>query len=198
MSGEILAIIPCLSDEISGGPVMRALWMALLCAVFVNLFPLPVDAGCSDCEIELFRPTLEPPLECVQIYFHLLENCGCSIWIDLENECSDELKVYTDISYFSENCWRGSDKCDLLMNGQSTYINIGLLNYPSEELIYLKRADVIHVLSFETDANSVNNNNYGIGCGGMTAPHENSSNFEGFLILTVIFIVASVRRKISG
>ena len=65
MGGEILAIVHCLDNKIPGDPVMRVYWMALLCAVFVSLFPLPVDAGCSDCEIELFRPTLEPFLECV-------------------------------------------------------------------------------------------------------------------------------------
>ena len=49
--------------------MMRAPWMALLCAVFVSLCPLPVDAGCSDCEIELFRPTLNRPWSAFKFIF---------------------------------------------------------------------------------------------------------------------------------
>ena len=185
--------------------MMRAPWMALLCAVFVSLCPLPVDAGCPECEIKFKPSVVEPILECAQIDFRLREHCGCEIEVTVSNKCSKDLIVHT---YGDDNdglveCFEEYyfSSCKLLRSGETISFLRAVPSSSHESkyhksVIYLESMDNLHWLTYETYATSITS--FSLGCGGMTAPHENSSNFEGFLILTVIFIVASVRRKISG
>ena len=124
MGGEILAIVHCLNNKIPGGPVMRVSWMALLCAVFVSLFPLPVDASeevCVTCHITLDLPAIVPSLTCVHSSFELLESaeiCYCAVKVTISNECSKELTVYKQASSTAIQCTENnSDECETLPAG---------------------------------------------------------------------------------
>ena len=184
---------------------MRVSWMALLCAVFVSLFPLPVDASeevCVTCHITLDLPAIVPSLTCVHSSFELLESaeiCYCAVKVTISNECSEELTVYKQASSTAIQCTENnSDECETLPVGGNTEV-LFAIPYDSsifiaQNIVFMKYDGEFHWLIFETTSRS--SSSHAAGCGGMVSPGENSLQSEMFLILQAFLVASLVKRRV--
>ena len=183
--------------------MMRALWMALLCAVFVNLFPLSAyshdDDDCTDCRIDLYTPIMEPLLPCVRVEFELVEICDCSIKLNISNECSEELTVYKQASFTSTQCTgKDSDKCEILSSGESVELSKSIryetYGAISENIVFIEYIGEFHWLIFKTRA--ISSSTHESGCGGTVSPGEIPLKSEIFLILLAFLVASLVKRRV--
>ena len=183
--------------------MMRAPWMALLCAVFVSLFPLSAyshdDDDCTDCRIDLYTPIMEPLLPCVRVEFELVEICDCSIKLNISNECSEELTVYKQASFTSTQCTgKDSDKCEILSSGDSIELSKSIRHASygsiSENIVFIEYVGEFHWLIFKTRA--ISSSTHESGCGGTVSPDENSLKSEMSLIFLPFLVASAVKRRV--
>ena len=180
---------------------MRVYWMALLCAVFVSLFPLPVDASeevCVTCHITLDLPAIVPSLTCVHSSFELLESaeiCYCAVKVTISNECSKELTVYKQASSTAIQCTENnSDECETLPAGGNTEV-LFAIPYDSsifiaQNIVFMKYDGEFHWLIFKTRA--ISSSTHESGCGGTVSPGETPLKSEMFLILLAFSSATSI------